>query len=304
MKKVIFLSMMVLVSGVLLAQNYAFQVIAFKGKVLIGGQPAKVGLKVMSDQKITVADGAYLGMAHKSGKTYEITNAGEYTVSNLEAALMKINSGNAYVAMVVNELTGNSAEVNRKPKTGSVERDLGKEPIGIMLDKQTIFYPGKPIAISWYMKDNNFEKMVEGDQFRVTISNFYGEEVYSTVTSNRYVIVNLDNVKFDQQNKALTYRVTSVKNPKKIISIEGSLVQPEEPELSKVAEELKSSDYGDTPLQCLGMANFFEENGLYANAQAAYLRAIEIGGSEIFTRQYEAFLDRNMFSKKARLEKK
>jgi hypothetical protein len=301
MKKIVVLSFLAFWVGTVCAQDYAFKVIALKGNVSIAGQALKVGAVINSNQTVVLAEGAYLGLAHKSGKTHEINKAGTYLASEMETAVSKKNQGNVYMAMVVNELTGNSTEVNRKPKTGSVERALTKEPIGIQLDKSSIFYPKKPVAISWYLKDQNVEKMMSGDQFRIAIVNLFKDEIASEITKAQHAVFDLSNVKFDSENTGLVYKISSLKNPSRIISFQYSLQPCSEELAQKIEAEMEQSGFEDTPLGNLMLANLFEENGLYPNAKAFYLRAIELApDSQVFVDQYQAFLDRKLFSRAAR----
>ncbi len=303
MKKIVVISILTFWAFVVHAQDYAFKVIAFKGNATVQGQKLKVGSTISPDESVVVQEGAYLALVHKSGKTHEINKSGTFTAKDMEAAVAKNNQGNVYVAMVVNELTGNVAEVNRKPKTGSVERALGREPIGIQLDKSSHFYTGKPVAISWYLKDQGVEKIMEGDQFKVSVYNMFNDEIATVITKNNYAIFDFSNVKFDSENTGVVYKITSMKNPTRITSLQYSL-GPADAEVSKVVEqELAAGDYEDTPLGNLILANFFEENGLYPNAQAAYLKAIEQTDSEVFKQQYQSFLDRKLFSRSARMTK-
>src|SRR5689334_14157863 len=78
------------------AQDYAFKVLANKGanEIKSGGAwvPLKTGASLKKDDEVKLADNAYLGLVHLSGKPMELKMAGNYKVSDLET---KVGSGSS-----------------------------------------------------------------------------------------------------------------------------------------------------------------------------------------------------------------
>ena len=94
------------------AQEEMFKVLASKGtnKVIgIGSTEAKpllIGKKLYKGDKITLSEGCYLGLAHKSGKTIELKKSGTFEVAKLSSEVLSQNAtlGKKYVDYVVSEI--------------------------------------------------------------------------------------------------------------------------------------------------------------------------------------------------------
>src|SRR5688572_17001615 len=73
------------------AQTYSFKVLVNKGKneVKSGGtwQPIKTGSTLKQGEELRVADNAYLGLVHVTGKPLEVKQAGNYKVDDLAAKI-------------------------------------------------------------------------------------------------------------------------------------------------------------------------------------------------------------------------
>ena len=79
--------------GTVSAQEMAFRVLASKGMNSVDAQNLRIGSKINANQSIKVGAESYLGLAHKSGKTLEIKEAGTYKVSDLEARFDNASNG-------------------------------------------------------------------------------------------------------------------------------------------------------------------------------------------------------------------
>src|SRR5687767_4882806 len=125
------------VSSYVFAQDYAFKVLANKGTNEIKSgeswQPLKTGASLRSGDEVKLADNAYIGLVHASGKPMELKTAGNYKVSDLAA---KVGSGssvlNKYTDFI---LSSNSAEAkkNRPSATGAVHRATESASIKLLL---------------------------------------------------------------------------------------------------------------------------------------------------------------------------
>jgi hypothetical protein len=75
-------------------QDYAFKVLANKGvnEVKSGDswQPLKTGASLKAGDELKIADNAYLGLVHVSGKPMEVKQSGNYKVADLAA---KVSGG-------------------------------------------------------------------------------------------------------------------------------------------------------------------------------------------------------------------
>ncbi len=292
-KSTLLLVVTVLFSSALLAQDYSFMVLGEKGDNKVDGNDLKVGAQLKSAQSITVGSGAYLGLAHSSGKTLEIKKAGDYTVKALEAQLAKLNDNTTgQIAMfIIDELTSDDNKSNRFSssvvKTGSVQRATsGSSPLQVMLPAQSEFLPGK-VTIKWY---------VDGDidapqKYTFIARNLKSEEVIKKEVTGESVELDLSELNaFD--SKLLKYQIIS----EDLKSEEYGLKLPRSSkEVESVEAELAKLPEGDSSINHFLRAEFFAKKGMLANAINSYEAA-----GDAFSESYEEFLTAFQLTKEAK----
>lgn len=190
MKKIsTFLGLFIFLSFAINAQ-YAFKVLAAKGanQVLANGAWAtiKAGAKINSDQKLKVVNGGYLGLIHSSGKTFEIEESGEFSITSLELQVIKGKAGfgEKYANFVADGMfANNNSAGNNYDRTGSVTRGDGdKTHIIIYAPKIINALKSKPVTLEW----NDCGK---GHTYYVSLKNLFNEEVYGdTALTNSFTI--------------------------------------------------------------------------------------------------------------------
>ena len=300
-------SVFLLVSLIHASASGQFMVLGAKGDNKVDGQPLKIGALLQSGQTITIGSGAYLGLAHTSKKTIELSKAGTYKIKDLETkiASASIDLTNRYVNFVINELTSNddnTSRFNRSAKTGSVTRDVSKKTLLFMMpvDENGVSKTSKVLAdtritIGWfiYKPEDINEEDIANYRFIVkdgTPENI-GNVIFEETTANKKLILDLSDKKF-RRNKTLLYQVEAISNTgKKFKSPEAMLKKLSSKENYKVAQELKELPREETALNKLIKAKFFEEKGLIANAINMYEEAIDMSDVPQYRNYYNEFLD-------------
>lgn len=289
---VVFLAL--LFTGSVSAQDFAFKVLGAKGDIQADGQAIKVGSKITSTQTLKIADGAYLGLTHKGGKTLELTTAGTYKVSDLEK---KVNTGgsdlaNKYAQFVMNEMMGNGNQnSNSRVKTGSVTRG-DMDPIQLMMPKRSSFTTPK-VTLKWYLKDESHPV----ESYKVLVRNNFKEVIYEQEVNSNFLTMDFSDEKLSQ-SKFLTVEVQSAKEGEEHIhSSEHALIKLKGSALDTFKNEISELPNDDTAISKIILARFYEEKGLIGNAMNAYDEALNISDLDQYKNLYNSFLTRNALVK-------
>jgi len=117
-KLTLFLGLFML-SSLSYAQDYAFKVLANKGsnEVKSGDtwQPVKTGYSLKKEDELKVADNAYIGLVHATGKPVEIKQSGSYKVADLAEKVNKGSGASVLTKYTDFILSSNSAEAKKEP---------------------------------------------------------------------------------------------------------------------------------------------------------------------------------------------
>ncbi|MEM1136603.1 MAG: hypothetical protein AAGI07_12260 [Bacteroidota bacterium] len=284
-----------------------FMVLGAKGESKVDGKLLKVGTLLQSGQTITVGQGAYLGLAHTSKKTLELSKAGSYKIADLETKIAASSNDltNRYADFVISELTadgGKSTRFNRGAKTGSVTRDVSKKNILFMMpvDKNGISATSKVLAgtnitIKWFI--NNTDEINEENiaSYRFIVKDGSPENIGNTIfeetTTDKQITIDLSDDKF-RLNKTILYQVEAfTKNGgKKVVSAEAMLEKVKSKRNYQITQELAQLPQEKTAINKLIKAKFFEEKGLLANAINMYEEAISISDVPQYKSYYNEFL--------------
>ena len=306
MKTILSLSisaLLVLSHGVF-GQDYVFRVLANKGSnqvVKSGGGDAtslKTGSKLGSGDQIIAAQGAYIGLVHRTGKTMEIRTPGTHKVNDLEGKVSKGSAGaaNRYMNFVMNKMNEDDGNVNKNYRrnlnaTGAVERATGSVAIKMLLkdakNPNKVF--GEKATIKWESSDE-----VTGS-YVVTVKNVFDELLFtSETTSPEYALdFTQDNL---SKEKFIIVNVKS-KNSESLKSRDYGIQRMKEAEAKEITAQLTDlkAELGDeSSLNSLVVASFFEENQLYLDALTQYSQAVELSPDvEDFQSIYQEFVDAN-----------
>lgn len=297
MKIKLLATVLALVSGsfTLLAQDYAFRVIANKGAVEYKSgdawQPVKTGASLQASDEVKLADNAYLGLVHKTGKPMEIRESGSYKVADLAS---KVGTGssvlNKYTDFI---LSANSAEAkkNRLAATGAVTRATFTPDIKVFLPENQ--YAGifnKTVIINW-------ESAKTQGPFMVTVMSMYEDELMKEETPESRYRLDLSNPKIEKESKQALLVIVSSKSDPNIKSgryLVKNLSDDESAKIKTAWAEISGDVTDETALNKFLQAGFYEEHKLFIDAIAAYEDAIRMAPDvDLYKEAYEEFLLRN-----------
>ena len=201
------LSVLLLATNCLVAQNYTFKVLASKGKTEIktvdAWQALKVGASLSATDEIKIAENAYLGLMHANGKPLEVKQAGSFKVSEL---IIRLGSGssvlNKYTDFI---LSSNQEKKNRLTATGAVHRGI-KDVIIIFLpgtEKADLY--GDKIGLQWAADG------ISGP-YEIIFTNLLEDRLARFESNENQLTVSLNEGMFkDEQN--IMVKVVSKANP-------------------------------------------------------------------------------------------
>ncbi len=286
---------MVLASYAALAQDYAFQVMINKGsnEVKTGNawQPVKTGASLKAGDEVKLADNAYLGLRHASGKMMELKNSGTFKVADLAS---KVSGGstvlNKYTDFI---LSSNSPEAkkNRLSATGAVHRGSG-DAINLFLpDNQFSGIFGSKVILNW-------ESAKAGGPYLIELQNMFEDVLATYETTETSYTVNLTDPKLaDKDLNAIMVKVTSKADTKQASAMKmiKKLSVDEDKKIKASMSEMAAALAEETAINKYVLANFYEQNNLVVDAITAYQEAIQLEPS--FKEDYEDFLVRKGLKK-------
>jgi hypothetical protein len=278
-------------------QDYAFKVLANKGanEVKSGEawQPLKTGASLRSSDEVKLADNAYIGLVHKSGRPIEVKQAGAHKISDLEK---KVGVGssvlNKYTDFI---LSSNSAEAkkNRLSATGAVHRATETAAIKLILpeNQHSGIYNTKAVI--------NWEGSKVAGPYIVTLRNMFDDELTKIETPETTIQIDLSDPKFVNENAILVE--VSAKADEKQISKQHlikRLPAADQQKVKKSLNEIMGEVQEQTALNQLILAGFFEENNLLIDAITAYEDAIKLAPDvPSYQEAYDEFLLRQNLKK-------
>ena len=271
------------------AQDYSFKVLANKGSNQVKSgevtQPVKTGAKLKSTDEIIVADNAYIGLVHSTGKPIELRKSGNYKVEDLAK---KIGGGTSVLSKYTDFiLSSNSAEAkkNRLSATGAVHRGL--EDIKLMLPESKNGIYNDTVSINWETKS--------AGPFIVTLKNMFDEELFKKEVASSTLSVNLKDGKLTKESPILIeVRSKSDAKSKSEQRIVKKLSAKESGEIKLSLADIEKEFVEESSFKQLLMAGFYEQKGLLIDAISCYEKAIKLSPDvPSYKEDYDEFLLRN-----------
>lgn len=289
-RKLVLFSLLLMCGTLVFGQDYTFKVLINKGSNELksgdGWQPIKTGASLKAGDELKLADNAYVGLVHSTGKPIELKLAGNYKVADLAAKVSPNTSVlNKYTDFI---LSNNSAESkkNKLSATGAVHRGNENYAIRVLLPENQ--YSGvfnNTIDINW-----------EGSQvqgpFVVTFRNMFEDELAKFETPETSYRVDLSDAKFAKES-AILIEVRSKADAKQ--ASKQYMVKRLSPADQENIKKSQSAIVGEvneqTAINKLFWAGFYEENHLLIDAIAAYEDAIRLAPDVPFYQEaYDDFL--------------
>jgi hypothetical protein len=264
-------AIVLVVSGQVGAQDYAFKVLASKGKNELktgnSWQQLKVGATLKKEDELRVSENAYLGLVHSSGKAIEVRKAGPYKVMDLAGEVKE--SPTVLKKYTDFMLSSNTGPKNTLAATGAVDRGVGGINVYLPRPELAVVY-GDKVTISW-----------EGEKalapYIVIFESMFGDELGKQETSESSLVVDLsnkdltneDNIIVTVESKANKNKVSSKYTLKRLSKADKERIKTE---LAKV----QSNASEPTAINKMSIAAFFEENNLFIDAIPYYQEAIKL----------------------------
>lgn len=297
-------SIIILVLGMFVqvadAQDYAFRVLASKGQNMVKGSGSdwnilKTGAKLNKGEEVKLADNAYLGLVHSSGKTMELKEASTYDISKLssEMGTSSRNIASKYADFVMSKMSPEQIEENRRKYasvTGAAERGTEDASIDIYMP-QSVAVLNNQAIIRW-------EQIKENAVYIVNLKNLFEEKILVAETSDPYYTIDFDN---EQIKSAIVENLiivsVSLKDDESIASKNAAieLMTEEDAKMYKVElSGLEANIGSESSINNLILAEFYEEKGLVLDAITSYEHAVKLSPDvEYFQEAYDEFLIRN-----------
>lgn len=293
--------LILLMANTSFGQSFVFRVLASKGanqvKKKDSGEivPLKTGATLMTGDEIIAASGAYVGLMHKTGKTIEVREAGNTSVSDLETKLNNSQSSvaNKYAQFVMNKMNQGDGDVNSNYRqnmkaTGAVERATSSAALKVMLPSSVDILNSDAI-VRWS------ETEQENASYIVSIKNIFDEEIFSTETSKNSISIDFNDENLS--NERLVILNVKLKDNDDIKSGDYGIKRMSSDDASSIndnLEALKAEISGESPLNNLIFASFYEENNLILDAMTQYEKALMLSPDvEDFKTLYDDFLMKN-----------
>jgi hypothetical protein len=285
---------LLLISSLVLGQDYAFKVLANKGsnEVKSGDAwvPLKTGASLKKGDELKVADNSYLGLVHVTGKPVELKSAGSYKVDDLSN---KLGGGasvlNKYTDFI---LSSNSAEAkkNRLSATGAVHRaaDANTSIKLLLPENQHSGIYNNVAVITW-------DGSKVAGPYVVTIKNMFEDQLAKAETPETSLQIDLSDPRFANVS-AILVEVSSKADPKQVSKqhMIKRLAPVEQEKIKKSLNEIIGEVTEQTALNKFILAGFYEENNLFIDAISAYEEAIKLAPDvPSYKEAYEEFLLRH-----------
>ena len=275
-----------------------FKVLSHKGANTVNNKPLATGTKLFSSDQITVSVGGYIGLLHKSGKTLELRQPGNYTVAEISQKVGSTNTSASkrYSDYVVKELTkGDKEAVNKNymahlTVTGSVER--GSEDVQLFIPNpaavSSLNLIGNSLKINW-------KKVADNKLYVVKIMNNFDEIIFSKETNDTNFTIFIDQLPLNNETSFICEVSLKDKSKNPSVRRQIKLIKNEKlKELSEEITEINNNLVEDNAINNFMKANFYKEKGLFMEAAECYQKAIH-SDPEVtdYVESYDALLEAN-----------
>lgn len=303
------LAAFILIGNLAYSQGFVFKVLANKGanqvKRATGTtEGLKTGATLKTGDQIIAANGAYIGLMHKTGKTLEIKQSGVIKVNDLEkkVAALKTSVTSRYAQYVMNKINEEEGGVRKNYRsnmsvTGATTRATGDgAAMSFVLpegeNKFNIY--NSEALIRW--KEVEVEEGSDAPIYVVTVKDIFNESLFTTETDQTNLTLNLDDEAMKNESNLYIIGVALKSNEE--IKTEDCAIKriqfDENPDVKTELEALLAEVDQATPMGKVIMATFYDENGLVIDAMTNYEKLIKENPDVVdFQDLYDEFLAKN-----------
>lgn len=287
----------------LYSQGNTFIVISVKGNVEYQKagtnkwQPVKVNQKLSITDKIKINEGGYINLAHSSGKPIQLSEAKEYSLTQVESDLLskKSNLTSRLAKSVIEELNkSESMLANNQYKakstiTGATYRGLGENSIIPFIPKK-IHFINNQIQFSWFPYNNI-------RNYKIYITDINDQVIHSANVNDTTIVLDASKINLKTDTYYLFY-VTLVDNDKvKSPSISFKIFPEKKVKQinDNIAEIINDLGIENTPFQHIVVAKYFAQNLLFFNALQSYQNAIKLApDKKEYQIMYENYIEMSL----------
>ena len=273
-------------------QDYVFRVMVNKGSNMFKKesetkwQPVKKGISFNIGDWIRIANDAYLGLVHNSGKTTALKNPGVFEISKLasEIGLQKKGIAAKYIEFVFNTIEQKPAvsDNNQVVVTRGAEKRIH------LLLPSNAKALNRIIILTW--------NPIPGENtYVVTVMGIFEDILIQEETNTNRFTLNMDLAALNQEN-ILIIRVSlkanaEVHSGEHVIStLSNNEIEVLQSELLPLIQEISQ----ESSLDQIILASFYEQQDLLIDAIYCYLEAIQLSPEVAdYKEMYDNFMIRN-----------
>lgn len=260
--------------SVLALHAQSVTILATRGNVQVeqaGGTwvKASAGMKVNEQQKIRLAEQSYVALVFPANKTRELREPGTYTIAELVSKKATTDDNpyaSRYTGYVLNQAVASGAGRASGKTLGAVTRStMAPTP---RTPAQTAFYPDR-IELSW-------DRVPGSEGYILQILDDAGQVLHTEELSADQTSVTLPALASKLKAGPCYYWRVSTRRHSSLFSNNTCfrvLSAEKAAALKKEEEALRSSIDTKTALGQALLGSFYEQNGLYGYAWAAYSQA-------------------------------
>ncbi|MFC2111380.1 hypothetical protein ACFLQ5_02900 [Bacteroidota bacterium] len=263
------------------AQADLFKVIASKGGLVKSSDNWSTlisGKKILANSQIKVLKGGYVSLLHKSGKSIELKNEGEYDANKLAANIntKQQTYSQKYASYVMTGMSGKKGSNQSMDDTGSVTRGKDKKKVGIP-NSIRLFASSETNVDSKAANVIKWTELKDVNSYKVQITDLINTVLYEKVVITNSISFNDVNTNLKAGKKYIL--LVSVENNKDFTPAKCTLKVLSEFETASINDELnnlKNELDSESAIDNLIFAAFYEEKGLFLDAFKHYEKALKL----------------------------
>lgn len=291
MKKILPISLFLLVCSFAWSQQVAFRLLLHSGNVHVKNgmevRTAAAGLLIYPDENIMIGQNGYMAIVHVSGSILELKEPGLFRVNDLEQLAESVD---AYPhAMRYAEIaSGNMSPESKKNRLVASAYEM-RDAVEVQR-KIRLYIPSavkvlnERVFLRW--------ETVENATFDVIIRDMHDRVLVREKVRENEIFIDLSIEDLRHANILLVH--IEVEGVSEVSSETYALKRVSDTDRIELEEEMRDVASGTNSAELLILAGFYESKNLLADAQQCYYEALKMApGVRGYRDAYEEFLMRN-----------